>query len=387
MVALRLASLQRHADVGAAISNYQRAAALFETENLPEERAEALGELGRLLKATDPETASSRLIRGISLLRKASHPCKYGSLAVQLLDLARIKEKADPAMSLNLFEEAGKMLTICTDPHGVEALCSREPPCSGGPGERKLEYWVESIGGLSEVANLRNEVQLAIDRLGGGRSRNGSVRPNLFASHTRAGPLSIANLPFHNAQVTAGIKEITLQGSGNIVVTGADESPVADSTRPRLARQRGISRGGRPPREQIRGNSDSSEEPGPQTPNSLDVNVSAVLHRSHSSPDMIAIESLSVSPKPITAEKNRMERNPLPAGWTEAKDPTTGRSYFIDHNTHSTTWTDPRLTTLHPVVSSPQLHVAANLWEECRLASGKKMWVHIETNETRFTPP
>lgn len=33
---------------------------------------------------------------------------------------------------------------------------------------------------------------------------------------------------------------------------------------------------------------------------------------------------------------------PLPQGWEMRMDPTTGWPFYIDHNTQSTTWTDPR---------------------------------------------
>ena len=32
----------------------------------------------------------------------------------------------------------------------------------------------------------------------------------------------------------------------------------------------------------------------------------------------------------------------LPPGWEMRRDPTTGWNYFIDHNTKTTTWEDPR---------------------------------------------
>lgn len=37
------------------------------------------------------------------------------------------------------------------------------------------------------------------------------------------------------------------------------------------------------------------------------------------------------------------EEEPLPPGWERAVD-AKGRTYYIDHNTHTTTWKDPRAT-------------------------------------------
>jgi len=33
---------------------------------------------------------------------------------------------------------------------------------------------------------------------------------------------------------------------------------------------------------------------------------------------------------------------PLPAGWQMMFDSSTGRHFFVDHNTKTTTWDDPR---------------------------------------------
>ena len=38
--------------------------------------------------------------------------------------------------------------------------------------------------------------------------------------------------------------------------------------------------------------------------------------------------------------------SPLPQGWETGVDDK-GRVYFIDHNTGTTTWNDPRLTTVN----------------------------------------
>lgn len=35
---------------------------------------------------------------------------------------------------------------------------------------------------------------------------------------------------------------------------------------------------------------------------------------------------------------------PLPAGWEMRLDPSSQRFFFVDHNSHTTTWNDPRLS-------------------------------------------
>lgn len=39
----------------------------------------------------------------------------------------------------------------------------------------------------------------------------------------------------------------------------------------------------------------------------------------------------------------------LPPGWEMIFDHRTGWPYFVDHNTHTTTWEDPRLNASHKV--------------------------------------
>ena len=37
----------------------------------------------------------------------------------------------------------------------------------------------------------------------------------------------------------------------------------------------------------------------------------------------------------------KTEELPLPAGWEQAQD-TDGKTFYIDHRTHTTSWLDPR---------------------------------------------
>mmetsp|Transcript_24285 Transcript_24285/g.34071 ORF Transcript_24285/g.34071 Transcript_24285/m.34071 type:complete len:107 (+) Transcript_24285:156-476(+) len=47
------------------------------------------------------------------------------------------------------------------------------------------------------------------------------------------------------------------------------------------------------------------------------------------------------SPKPMTEEQLR--QTPLPTGWEMRIDQSSGKVYFVDHNTQTTTWFDPRM--------------------------------------------
>uniref|UniRef100_A0A8D0GSX3 WW domain-containing protein n=1 Tax=Sphenodon punctatus TaxID=8508 RepID=A0A8D0GSX3_SPHPU len=45
----------------------------------------------------------------------------------------------------------------------------------------------------------------------------------------------------------------------------------------------------------------------------------------------------------LQAEGAAAEREPLPPGWEVKIDPQTGWPFFVDHNSRTTTWNDPRL--------------------------------------------
>lgn len=45
------------------------------------------------------------------------------------------------------------------------------------------------------------------------------------------------------------------------------------------------------------------------------------------------------------------DRDPLPPGWEIKIDPQTGWPFFVDHNSRTTTWNDPRVQSAGPKVS------------------------------------
>ncbi|KAK9400817.1 BAG family molecular chaperone regulator 3 [Crotalus adamanteus] len=49
------------------------------------------------------------------------------------------------------------------------------------------------------------------------------------------------------------------------------------------------------------------------------------------------------SPTRMQVEAGGGEREPLPQGWEVKIDPQTGWPFFVDHNSRTTTWNDPRL--------------------------------------------
>uniref|UniRef100_A0A8C8SD58 WW domain-containing protein n=1 Tax=Pelusios castaneus TaxID=367368 RepID=A0A8C8SD58_9SAUR len=46
---------------------------------------------------------------------------------------------------------------------------------------------------------------------------------------------------------------------------------------------------------------------------------------------------------PVRPAEGSAEREPLPPGWEVKMDPQTGWPFFVDHNSRTTTWSDPRL--------------------------------------------
>lgn len=55
------------------------------------------------------------------------------------------------------------------------------------------------------------------------------------------------------------------------------------------------------------------------------------------------------------------DRDPLPPGWEIKIDPQTGWPFFVDHNSRTTTWNDPRVPPEGPKVSRARAHLDG-LW-------------------------
>ena len=80
-----------------------------------------------------------------------------------------------------------------------------------------------------------------------------------------------------------------------------------------------------------------------------------------------------------TMATSSSEQATLPPGW-EASTSAAGKPYFIDHNTHTTTFRDPRLTD----------EEGGNLpdgWELKRKEDGTKYFIDHNTRKTTFEDP
>lgn len=83
---------------------------------------------------------------------------------------------------------------------------------------------------------------------------------------------------------------------------------------------------------------------------------------------------------------------PLPLGWEERRTPE-GRPYFVDHHTRTTTWTDPRRTTQPPPsavlrpAANPNLGPLPSGWEMRLTSTGRVYFVDHNTRTTSWDDP
>lgn len=84
---------------------------------------------------------------------------------------------------------------------------------------------------------------------------------------------------------------------------------------------------------------------------------------------------------------------PLPQGWEERQTPD-GRPYFVDHSNRTTSWADPRASQAQAVVASiPTTQSALNLgalpsgWEMRMTSSGRIYFVDHNTRTTSWDDP
>ena len=80
-----------------------------------------------------------------------------------------------------------------------------------------------------------------------------------------------------------------------------------------------------------------------------------------------------------TPDKSRSEETPLPSGW-EKQTNSSGRTYFIDHNTKTTTWNDPR-------ESSSTENPLPKGWERAISSKGRPYYIDHNTQNTTWNDP
>lgn len=88
----------------------------------------------------------------------------------------------------------------------------------------------------------------------------------------------------------------------------------------------------------------------------------------------------------------RPERRPLPAGWERRVDQQ-GRTYYVDHNTRSTSWHDPRGTATHAHHAIPTSLSSTNLgplpsgWQMRMTSTARLYYVDHNTQKTTWDDP
>ena len=105
-------------------------------------------------------------------------------------------------------------------------------------------------------------------------------------------------------------------------------------------------------------------------------------------PNTTATTPISTSPTTTTPDAI-----PLPQGWEERQTPD-GRPYFVDHNSRTTTWLDPRIANApRSVFSSTTTQTALNLgplpsgWEMRMTSSERIYFVDHNTRTTSWDDP
>ncbi|KAF7361250.1 RING-finger domain-containing protein [Mycena sanguinolenta] len=75
---------------------------------------------------------------------------------------------------------------------------------------------------------------------------------------------------------------------------------------------------------------------------------------------------------------DEVQYGPLPPGWSRRIDPT-GRLYFVDHNTRTTSW-------IRPTSAAPDVHLPDG-WEERYTPSGRRYYADHNTRTTSWDAP
>ncbi|KAJ2930924.1 hypothetical protein H1R20_g6189, partial [Candolleomyces eurysporus] len=117
-------------------------------------------------------------------------------------------------------------------------------------------------------------------------------------------------------------------------------------------------------------------------------------------PGPVRVQSVTAQPGPVavappaastTSTSNTYQDIPLPLGWEERRTPE-GRPYFVDHHTRTTTWTDPRRAsqqnqTAQPRVANPNLGPLPSGWEMRLTSTGRVYFVDHNTRTTSWDDP
>ncbi|KAH6911411.1 ubiquitin-protein ligase [Coprinopsis sp. MPI-PUGE-AT-0042] len=110
-----------------------------------------------------------------------------------------------------------------------------------------------------------------------------------------------------------------------------------------------------------------------------------------------APSAVAVAPTPPPAAPSPQNQTPyqdipLPLGWEERRTPE-GRPYFVDHHTRTTTWNDPRVNRQNPAANIPRASINVTLgplpsgWEMRLTSTGRVYFVDHNTRTTSWDDP
>lgn len=94
-------------------------------------------------------------------------------------------------------------------------------------------------------------------------------------------------------------------------------------------------------------------------------------------------ETLGVTEGTVEADSAEPE-SPLPSGWTRGVDQGSGRTFYIDHNSRTTSWVRPEVRTDQ---MAAQLGPLPSGWEMRHTTTGRPYFINHESKETSWDDP
>ncbi|XP_069654269.1 E3 ubiquitin-protein ligase NEDD4 isoform X2 [Haliaeetus albicilla] len=127
--------------------------------------------------------------------------------------------------------------------------------------------------------------------------------------------------------------------------------------------------------------------------------IKPVVQSAMETSQLSAVQSISIGRQPqatssdssqqSSQQQPEMEQGFLPKGW-EVRHAPSGRPFFIDHNTKTTTWEDPRLKiSVHPRRSLDPVDLGPLPpgWEERTHTDGRIFFINHNTKKTQWEDP
>lgn len=95
-------------------------------------------------------------------------------------------------------------------------------------------------------------------------------------------------------------------------------------------------------------------------------------------------ETLEIEEGSVTETDSAVPESPLPSGWTRGVDKGSGRTFYIDHNSRTTSWVRPEVRTDQ---MAAQLGPLPAGWEMRHTTTGRPYFINHESKETSWDDP